>query len=112
MFASIELARRIERAAVSLTRAAALAAGRAGRAVDAIAIGEGIGVVSAGGSPFDKVIGIGLDGQPLDTDALDAIERAAAARGAPVQVEITTLADPSIARAISERGYVLVGHEN
>ena len=41
--------------------------------------------------------------------ALDEIERAFAARGAPVQIELAHLADPAIGSVLTERGYRLVG---
>jgi GNAT superfamily N-acetyltransferase len=44
--------------------------------------------------------------------ALDEVERAFAARGAPVQVELAHLADPALGGALTERGYRLTSFEN
>src|SRR5206468_3907016 len=40
------------------------------------------------------------------------IERAFAARGAPVQIELSNLGDPAIGTRLTERGYRLVSFEN
>jgi GNAT superfamily N-acetyltransferase len=45
-------------------------------------------------------------------DALDEIERAFAARVTPTQVELSNLADPTIAATLTSRGYQLVSFEN
>jgi GNAT superfamily N-acetyltransferase len=44
--------------------------------------------------------------------ALDEIERAFAACGAPVQIELAHLADPAICAVLTERGYRLTSFEN
>ena len=53
------------------------------------------------GSPFNKVAGLGFGGVPSPA-ALDEIERAFAACGAPVQIELAHLADPAIG-AVADR---------
>jgi GNAT superfamily N-acetyltransferase len=63
------------------------------------------------GSPYNKVAGLGFGGVP-DASSLDEIERAFAACGAPVQVELAHLADPAIAALLSARGYQLESFEN
>ncbi len=62
-------------------------------------------------SPFNKVAGLGFGGVP-GPDALDEVERAFTACGAPVQVELANLADPAIGVQLTERGYRLVSFEN
>ncbi|MDC3962475.1 GNAT family N-acetyltransferase [Polyangium jinanense] len=76
-----------------------------------IPLAGGIATFSAPGSPLNKVAGLGFAG-PLDEGALAAVEEAFAERGSPVQVEIATLADPSIGQKLTARGYVLQGFEN
>ncbi|WP_206686048.1 GNAT family N-acetyltransferase [Kribbella qitaiheensis] len=81
--------------------------------------GSGFVIPVAGGlasfadddSPFNKVVGLGFGGVPTAAE-LDEIERAYAALGAPVQVELPHLADPDIALALTERGYRLESFEN
>jgi len=62
-------------------------------------------------SPLNKVAGLGFGGVP-EAAALDEVERAFAACGAPVQVELANLADPAIGVLLTERGYRLVSFEN
>jgi hypothetical protein len=57
------------------------------------------------------VVGVGFGGLPTDTE-LDEIERAYAACGAPVQVELPHLADPEIGLLLTARGYRLESFEN
>jgi hypothetical protein len=113
MFASVELASRIDAAEVDLT----LQAGRviASRHRDTLVaeIAGGAAVSTGLGSPFDKVIGLGF--RPFDgaaQAAFVAFEEAVLARGGAVQVELASLADPSVALALARRGYGLVGFEN
>jgi GNAT superfamily N-acetyltransferase len=113
LFASTSLAARIERAECRLLADSAAAAARRhpGTGVFATPIGGGIATFTAVGSPLDKVAGLGFEG-PLDEDDLAAVERAFAERGAPVQVEVSSLGDPAIARVLTGRGYRLQGFEN
>lgn len=109
MFASASLARRIERAEAELVRSAAAACGvRLGRdRVISRDLAGGVAVFVEPGCPFNKVAGIGFDGVP-DADDLDRLER----ESSPVRVEISTLADPAVARCFVQRGYQLAGFEN
>jgi GNAT superfamily N-acetyltransferase len=68
-------------------------------------------VFAGTGSPVNKVIGVGFAGAP-DGARFEAIEALFAARQAPVQVEIATLADPQWHAALALRGYALAGFEN
>lgn len=123
LFAGSELVARVERAECALLAAAAAAARRAapdGGAPDGAAPDGGVlEVPIAGGlatwvgasSPVNKLAGLGFGGA-VDPAELEAVERAFAARGTPLQVELATLADPSPAAMLTERGYRLVGFEN
>jgi len=106
LFCDIALAARIERAEVRLI---AKAADAAGGFVKPIA--GGVATFARPGSPFNKVAGWGFGGVP-SAAALDEIEDAFAARGAPVQVELAHLGDPAIAVLLTERGYALTSFEN
>src|SRR5436190_6610886 len=111
MFAPGALARRIESAEAALTFAvgSGVRAAQPERAVIVMRLGGGAGVF-AGGSPFDKLIGLGFE--PLVEEGLAAFERAVHARGGTVQAEVATLADPAVARSLTARGYHLIGFEN
>lgn len=74
-------------------------------------IAGGVAAYTGPGSPLNKVAGLGFGG-PVDDATLAEIERAFAERKAAVQVELSTLADPSIAPQLTRRGYALVGFEN
>lgn len=99
MFCSIELAARIERAEAELMAACC---------GFARPVAGGFATFAEPGSPYNKVAGLGFDG-PAD---LELVERDFAERGAPVQVELSQLADPSLTTQLLDRGYRLEGFEN
>ena len=113
LFCDTALAERIERVEAELIASASDAADR--RTTDnagfVIPIAGGVATFAEDGSPFNKVAGLGFGGMP-SAAALDEIERAFAARGAPVQIELAHLADPAIGALLTERGYRLVSFEN
>ena len=113
IFATASLARRIERAEAALIEDGATAAmQRVGREqVFRQHLAGGIAAFTDAGSPFNKVAGLGFEGVPEEC-ALDEIERELARRDAPVQIEVSSLADPAIVRLLTRRGYELVGFEN
>jgi GNAT superfamily N-acetyltransferase len=114
MFASMSLARRIERAERDLViaMAEAIRARRGAGDVLVAPLGESAAAVFAGvGSPYNKLVGLGLGG-PADEDALAEVERELERRKAPLQVELSTLADNSVGAMLTRRGYVLQGFEN
>jgi GNAT superfamily N-acetyltransferase len=113
MFCDPAMAARIERAESELMADAAAAAGRRSPAAGtfAMALAGGVATFAGDGSPFNKVAGLGFEGVP-DADALAAVERAFAERGAPVQIELSQLADPPVALGLTRRGYALAGFEN
>jgi GNAT superfamily N-acetyltransferase len=113
LFCDTTLAERIERVESELIARASEAADR--RRTDTagfvIPIAGGVASFAEERSPFNKVAGLGFGGVPSGA-ALDEIERAFAACGAPVQIELTQLADHAIGSLLTERGYRLVSFEN
>lgn len=113
MFTTASLAARIERAEAGMILECVRAAERRLPPEQAIAreINGGVAAYVEPGAPFNKVAGVGFDGVPA-ADVLDDIERQFEARQAPLQFEVSTLADPELARTLTSRGYQLVGFEN
>ena len=112
LFCDTALAGRIERAEAQLIAASSDAARR--RAATSGFVMPIVGAVASfaeAGSPFNKVAGLGFGGVP-DATSLDEIERAFAVHGAPVQVELSQLADPAISAVLTARGYQLESFEN
>jgi GNAT superfamily N-acetyltransferase len=113
LFCDAALAERIERVEARLVALAAEVAHR--RLPDGVGfvipVAGGVASFAEEGSPFNKVAGLGFGGVP-DAAALDEVEHAFAARGAPVQVELAHLGDPAIGAALTERGYRLESFEN
>jgi ribosomal protein S18 acetylase RimI-like enzyme len=113
LFATTSLARRIERAeCTTITDCAAGAANRLGEdRVLVVPLAGGAAVCAESGSPFNKVAGLGFEGVP-DSATVDDLERAFGTRQVPVQVELSSLGDPEVAKFFTRRGYELVGFEN
>jgi GNAT superfamily N-acetyltransferase len=113
LFADIALAARIERAECDLLRdcAEAIAARRGPAATMMLPIAGGVAVHTGEGSPLNKVAGLGFAGAPSGAQ-LDAVERAFAEVRAPVQVELSCLAEAGIGAMLTDRRYRLVGFEN
>jgi len=112
LFCDTALAGRIERVEAQLiARCSEAARRRAGTAGFVIPVAGGVASFAGEGSPYNKVAGLGFGGVP-DASALDEIEQAFAACGAPVQVELAHLADPAIVALLSARGYQLESFEN
>ena len=113
LFASIDLAARIERAECRLIADSAAATARRRPEADVFVqeIAGGVAVFTVDDSPLNKVVGLGFD-DPLDAAELERIERLFARRGASVRVELPCLADPSVGTLLTKRGYVLQGFEN
>jgi GNAT superfamily N-acetyltransferase len=106
MFADVTLARRVERAEAAMSAAMVEAAGRRpGAEPCVVPIGAGYAVYAGPGSPFNKIIGAGLDDGPLDEGALDKAERTFADHGVTVRAEICVLANPEVFAVFSRRGY-------
>jgi len=112
MFASVELARRIDAAEAHMLAAMVeLARGRGTPDVEATALGGGIASYVRPGAPMNKVIGLGFDG-PIDAAALAGVERRWRTRKEPLQVELSTLARCETAEQFTARGYQLRAFEN
>ena len=113
LFAGTDLAARVERAECSLIAEAAEAAQRRDPHAPVFLrpFAGGVAVWAGEGSPLNKVAGLGFAGAPDEAD-LDEVERAFAARRAPVQIELATLAEAGISALLSRRGYQLMGFEN
>jgi hypothetical protein len=109
LHATLDLARRIERAEIDFC-AVAGAPGSHGR-VTSLEIGGGRALFGRAGSPLNKVLGLGLQGPVSDTE-LDRLETFYAARQSPAQVELCPLAHADVARRLAERGFMLQGFEN
>ena len=112
LFCDTDLARRIERAETAFITASNEAAHRrTGGAGFLIPLAGGVASYAEPESPWNKVAGLGFDGVP-DEDDLSKVERAFAERGAPVQVELSNLADPAVGELLTGRGYRLASYEN
>ena len=112
MFASVELARRIDAAEAHMMAAMVeLARGRGTPDVEASELGGGIASYVRAGAPMNKVIGLGFDG-PIDEAALVAVEQRWRKRAEPLQVELATLARCETAEQFTARGYQLRAFEN
>ena len=112
LFCDTDLAARIERVEVQLiTLSNEAARRRAGTAGFVIPVAGGAASFAGAGSPYNKVAGLGFGGVPA-ASALGEIERAFAAFGAPVQVELAHLGDPAILAVLAARGYRLESFEN
>jgi GNAT superfamily N-acetyltransferase len=113
LFCDVGLARRIEHAEARFVAACgdATRTRRGDGAGFAWPLADGVASFAEAGSPFNKVAGLGFAGLP-DIAGLDEIEAAFAAADAPVQVELSQLADPSIGAFLTARGYRLESYEN
>ena len=112
LFCDTALAGRVERVEVQLiTLSNEAARRRTGSAGIVIGVAGGVASFAGEGSPYNKVAGLGFGGVP-DAGSLDEIERAFAAFGAPVQVELAHLGDPAILPVLAARGYRLESFEN
>ncbi|HET9966768.1 MAG TPA: GNAT family N-acetyltransferase [Streptosporangiaceae bacterium] len=112
LFCDTALAGRIERAEAQLiTLSNEAARRRAGSAGFVIPVAGGVASFAGPGSPYNKVAGLGFGGVP-DAPALGEIERAFAAFGAPVPVELAHLGDPAVLAVLAARGYRLESFEN
>src|SRR5689334_8741857 len=77
----------------------------------AIPVAGGVASYAEPDSPINKIAGLGFAGPP-DPAALETVERAFANVGAPVQVEVASLADPALLDLLAGRGYRLLSFEN
>ncbi|WP_410586646.1 GNAT family N-acetyltransferase [Amycolatopsis sp. lyj-23] len=113
LFCGTALAERIERAEARFVAACSDAARLRlgdGRGFTRPLAG-GVATFAEAGSPFNKVAGLGFAGLP-DPAQLGEVEAAFAELEAPVQVELSQLADPSVGAFLTARGYRLESYEN
>src|SRR5262245_14494924 len=108
MHATLELARRIDRAEIDFC---AIVTKQSTPDAAAIERGGGLALYGAPGSPVNKVLGLGLGIGATDDD-IDAIEQFYAERGCPVQIELCPLASPDLPSRLIKRGFVLQAFEN
>lgn len=113
LFTPTTVAAQVEQAECDLLTDSAKAIRRARPDADVVIqpLGGGVAIYSGEGSPLNKVAGLGFRGE-VDQAALEEIEHLYAERGAPVHVELSTLADPSVGTMLTGRGYSLAGFEN
>lgn len=109
LHATLDLARRIDRAEIDFCALAAGAGTPGG--VASLEVAGGRALCSFAGSPLNKVLGLGL-GSPVDDADLDAIEAFYDERGIPVQIELCPLAVPGLSARLTTRGYQLQAFEN
>ena len=103
MHATLELARRVDRAEIDFCALATVLG-----APDAATLerGGGLAVYGAPASPVNKMLGLGLGADVTDDD-LDAVEQFYAERNCPAQIELCPLAASDLAARLTRRGYVL-----
>lgn len=106
-FASSALVQRIEQAEAASLRAMLA---ESGLGTLSKPIGGGHALYRGPASPLNKVLGLGFS--PLDEDELTEVERLYFERDAPVQVELSTHADPAVSELLARRGYRPTGFEN
>ena len=109
LHATLELARRIDRAEIDFCALAAGAGTPGG--VASLEVAGGRALCSFAGSPLNKVLGLGLGTAVEDAD-LDAIEEFYDERGIPVQIELCPLAVANLSARLTKRGYQLQAFEN
>ncbi len=105
-YADQDLARRVEGGWICLGVENAQAQARLNPESGAVAlpVGGGYAVYMGAGSPLSQVIGVGLYG-PVGEADLEQIECLYRDRGAPIQLELASLADPSLLAMLCGRGY-------
>jgi GNAT superfamily N-acetyltransferase len=113
MFATQDLAARIDRAEGRLCAGIAqlVASTNPALAATVTGLGGGVAVFAGPGSPTNKMIGLGFESLPTD-DELGNVEDFFAGHGSPLQAEVSTLADPALHARLVARGYEPRGFEN
>jgi ribosomal protein S18 acetylase RimI-like enzyme len=111
LFATTTLARRIDLAESRLC--AAFAELERSRTPDTFVepLGGTTAIYAGPGKPFNKVAGLGLAAELVESD-LERVEELYRRHNSPLQVELSTLADHAVASLLTRRGYVLVNFEN
>jgi len=108
LFADLALARRVEAAwdflGVENARSQKKRAPESGAEVFPVAGGHA--VFLGAGAPLSQAQGLGLH-EPVVGDDLERMERFFRDRGTATQIEVASLADPSLLGALSVRGYLI-----
>lgn len=103
---------RIEQAECNLIRSAVSAVRqRADSECFIESVAGGVATYAGPDSPLNKVVGLGF-AQPITSEDLARIEARFAAVRAPVQVELSSLANPQVGEFLTGRGYRLLAVEN
>lgn len=111
LFCGTELAARLEAVEARMIAAATEAMRPRAPAAFAMELRGGVAAFAQPAAPLNKVAGLGFAGVPTPAE-LEAVEQAFAARGSPVQVELSNLAEPAVGALLTARGYRLIGFEN
>jgi len=113
LFCDTALAERIERVEARFMAECCDAARRrdADSAGFVCSLAGGVAGFAEEGSPYSKGAGLGSHGVP-SADDLNEVDKAFAANGAAVQIELAHLADPAIGVPLTGRGYRLESFEN
>lgn len=108
LFADQALGRRVEQheAANALGTVEAIARLWPETGACSLRVGEGVAVFTGKRGYLNRALGLGLNG-PLDEAMLDTVEAFYQELGMPAQVEVSTLADPSLIEGLGARGYRL-----
>ena len=109
LYATLELAQRVEKTEIDFCAVGA-GVGLPGGAAS-IEVGGGRGICGQPGLPMNKVLGLGLGVSVTDED-LDAIELFYDERECPIQIELCPLVSVDLVAKLQTRGYVLKGFEN
>lgn len=109
LFCDTATAARIERAERDLVAAAARRVAARVAAPLLAEVAGGFAAFTEPGSPLNKVVGLGF--APFAPETWRPLEAQLLQHG-PVQVEVSTLADPAVAAWFTAHGYQLVGIEN
>ena len=111
-FPSQSLSARIELAECNLLRSAVSAVRqRPGAKAFVDTLAGGVATYAGPQSPLNKLAGLGFAGSVTSED-MDRIEARFAAVKAPMQVELSSLANPQVGDFLTQRGYRLVAVEN
>jgi GNAT superfamily N-acetyltransferase len=109
IFADLPLARRVEAAwdFLAVENAAAQRGLAPESGAEAMSVGGGHAVFLGPGSPLSQAQGMGLHGSVSEAE-LARMEAFFRDRSTPIQIEVSTLADPSLLSALSQRGYLIM----
>jgi len=108
LIADLDLARRVEAAwdSLGIENARALKTLAPESAAEAIAVGGGHAVFMGAGSPLSQAQGLGLHG-PVPEPEIALMETFFSDRQTSTQIEVASLADPTLLSCLSQRGYLI-----